>query len=242
MTAARGGDEITLSGPPRNASAVVRLDSPGREAVPIRITLAGQPAIYRAHVRPLGSGTSEVRLRLPDETPPGTYSGQGPLGGRQRGIVVEVEPVLRLRVQPKRTSLSLEVGARSEFGLTIVNGGNVPFDVPKGAGFDLDDAEGQDRALGRALRATLAEGERRVDRFFEEIRADHGGEARVAVREGAGRLEPGEARELTCLLEVPATVQAGRSYLGAWTLGNASHVIVVEVTKGASPNSGRKIG
>jgi len=160
MTAAGGDGEITLSGPPRNASAIVPLDAPGRVVVPIRIALAGQPAIYRAHVRPFGHGTSEIRLRLPDETPPGTYTGQGPLGGRQRGIVVEIEPVLRLRVQPKRTSLAVEAGSRTGFGITIVNGGNVPFDVPRVSVFDFDDAEGQDRALGRALRATLAEGER----------------------------------------------------------------------------------
>jgi hypothetical protein len=239
MTAVRA-EAITFAGPPHNTAAVVSLGPLEDTVVPVTLKIAGEPAVFRSYIRPFGPDKSEIRLRLPRETPPGTYHGVATLGGKPRPIVVEVEPVVRIRVQPKQTSLSVDAGSKKDFGITIVNGGNVPFDVPKVAAFDLDDAEGQDRALGRALRATLPQGERRVDRFFEEIRAAHGGEARVAVRSGVGRLEPGASAELSCLLEVPATVQAGRSYLGAWPLGNASHVIVVLVTKGATPNGGRK--
>ncbi|MGH7502066.1 MAG: hypothetical protein ACREL7_09940 [Longimicrobiales bacterium] len=242
MSAARGGEAITLSGPPSNTSGVAPLDSGGRAIVAITLELAAGPAIYRASVRPLGHGTSEIRLRLPADTPPGTYNGEGPFGGGPRDIVVEVEPVLRLRIHPRRTSLAAEAGARSEFEITLVNSGNVPFDVPKQSMLDLDDAEGQDRALGRALRAELPVGERRVDRFFEELRADHGGEARVAVASGGVRLEPGEASELTCRLELPLTVQEGRSYFGAWQLGNASHLINVDITKGRGPSIRRRPG
>jgi hypothetical protein len=158
MSAARGGEAITLSGPPHNASAVVPLEAAGHAVVPITVSLASGPAIYRASVRPFGEGTSEIRLRLPAETAPGTYRGEGSVGGTARGIVVEVEPVVRIRMHPRRTALSVDAGARTEFFLTIVNGGNVPFDVPKESVFDLDDAEGQDRALGRALRADLPDG------------------------------------------------------------------------------------
>lgn len=242
MSAVRAGEAITLSGPPRSMSAVVRLDPPGEGVVPVTMKLAGGAGIFRAHVRPFGHGTSEIRLRLPRETPPGTYNGEGPFGGEQRGIVVEVEPDVRVRVHPKRTALSVEAGSRAPFEITIVNTGNVPIELPTNAVFDLDDAEGQDRALGRALRATLPDGERRVDRFFEEIRATHGGEARVTIQSGAGPLAPGETRELSCVLDVPATVQAGQSYLGAWPLGNGGHVLLVEVTKGAPPTTGRKTG
>jgi hypothetical protein len=240
MTTARAAREaIALSGPPREVMAVVPLGMAGKAVVPLRLMLGGEPAIFRAHVRPFGQGASEIRLRLPEETPPGTYRGAGSFEGEERDVVVEVEPVLRLRVRPGRTALAGAAGATVPFSITVVNAGNVPIEVPKAAQFDLDDDEGQDLALGRTLRATLAEGERRVDRFFEEIRAQHGGEARVRVREGAGPLAAGVMRRLACELEIPATARAGRSYLGAWRLANAGHAIAVEVTKGGAPRFGR---
>ncbi len=235
MAAARTGADIALTGPPHNASAVVAIEPSGDRVVPVTLQLAGGPAMYRASVRPLGAGTSELRLKLPRETAPGTYTGQATVGGAQRAVVVEVEPVVRIQIQPKRTSFSGAPGSRSPFKIVIANGGNVPFDVPKSSALDLDSAEGQDRALGRSLRATLGPGERRVDRFFEELRDDHGGEARVVVTEGAGALGAGESRGLSCLLEIPDTAQVGRSYLGAWQLANASHVVVVDAVKGSSP-------
>ena len=126
-----------------------------------------------------------------------------------------------------------------EFHVTAVNDGNVPFDVPAADVFDLDDTVRQERALGRTLRAPLAQGEQRVDRFFAELRDAHGGEAHVVVRRGAGRLAPGESRELTCILDVPAMAKEGHSYVGPWLLGNTAHVIVAEITTNAPTDTGR---
>ncbi len=241
MTTAHHGAEITLSGPPHNMSVVLRLVSSRTAVVPISISVGGEATIYRGVVRPVGKDASEIRLRLPSDTPPGIYSGEGTIAGEPRGIMLQVERVMKLRVQPKRTMVTAAASSSVEFALTVVNGGNVAFEVPESDVFDLDVA-GQNRALGRTLRATLSEGERRVDRLFEELRENHGGEARVAVKSGAGRLEPGESRELTCLLDVPAMAQEGRTYSGAWRLGNNAHVIVAEILKSARHNNGRTNG
>ncbi len=112
----------------------------------------------------------------------------------------------------------------------MLNASNVAVEVPQETSMDLD-AEDQERAFGRALRAELPEGESRVDRFFEELREGHGGEARLTVVDGAGALEPGESRELRCRVEVPMTVQPGRSYGGSWEIGNAGHFLTLEVGK-----------
>ena len=239
MKAVRRGDEITLSGPPRHTAVVVPIDLSAERIVPISISVANQPAIYRAVVRAFGSGKSEILLRLPGDTPPGKYTGEGTVGGKTRAIVVEVEPDMRLRVQPKQTLVSVAASSRVEFSLSVLNGGNVPFDVPKSGVLDLDDAAGQDLALGRTLRASLSRGERRVDRYFEELREGHAGEARVTVRNGAGRLEPGDSRELTCVLDVPAVAKEGRLYVGAWQIGNVAHVIVAEIRTGTQTRNGR---
>jgi len=105
--------------------------------------------------------------------------------------------------------------------------------VKRAIELDLEDGEGQDRALGRALRAELGEGETRVDRFFEELREGYGGVARLAVTHGDAVLEPGRSCELVALLDLPVTVQARHSYSGTWQIGDVAHLIDVEVTKGA---------
>lgn len=236
MTSVRVGDELALKGPPSNVRAVVALDVENAEAIPLALNIAGKVTIYSAVLRPVAGGTCEIRLRLPDAIAPGTYSGEATVNGKPRAVRVEIEPQLRIRLQPAQTMLTMEAASSKPFALTLFNGGNVAIDVPKAVTLDLDDADGQDRALGRSLRATIARGEQRMERFFEELRLVHGGEARVTIRSGAGPLRPGEARELACVLDVPDTVSAGRSYTGSWDLGPASHVIVADIMISSRPN------
>jgi hypothetical protein len=225
------GAEIVLTGPPRSVSAVIPLFTAQR-IVPIALQLAGSPEVHNARVRPFGRDASEIRLRLPRATPPGSYRGQATVAGVAQVVVAVVEPELHLELQPGRSDLSAAAGSRVEFSLELTNGGNVAFDVPAVVTFDLDDSDDQSRALGRALRAELQPGERRIDRLFEELRVGHGGEARVSLGAGKGPLSPGEVRRLGCVLEVPAMVESGRSYDGAWQLADATHVLLVTVKNG----------
>lgn len=228
MKAVRAGEALVLTGPPAGAAALVRVPPRGR-VLPVTLKLPDGPAVHRAYLRPFGEDASEIRLRLPPGTPPGTYRGQATLGGAEVEVAVVVEQVLQLRARPKRSAFTVRPGTRVEFDLDLANAGNVSVEVPGAVTLDFDETAGQDRALGRALRATLAPGERRVDRFFEEMREMHGGEATLTIAAGAGPIGPGETRELRCVLDVPASALPGRSYLGAWRVANASHVIVLEV-------------
>lgn len=225
-------EAVTLRGPPQRLTAVVRLETSGREVFPVTVKLPGGSAVLRASVTPFGRDTSEIRLELPRETPPGTYGGVAPLGGKNREIVLEVEPVERLRIHPRHTTLTAGPGSREQFSVTVVNAGNVPFEIPRTASFDLEDDDGQDRALGRALRAELGDNETRMDRFFEEIRELHGGEARLTVARGAGVVKPGQSCELSNYLDVPVTVKPGRTYTGGWDIGDTAHLIVLKAING----------
>jgi len=235
MNAVRLGNEIVLSGPPRKVTAIVAIDVARTTVVPIAIRIGEQPSIFRGVLRAIVSGSSEIRLRLPDDMTAGSYAGEATIHGKPQAVIVEVEAAPRLRLQPRQTTVTVKAASSVEFVLTLMNSGNVAFDIPKAATIDLDDADGQDRALGRTLRAALGTDERRVDRFFEELRASHGGEARVVVKRGAGRLLPGDVRELACALEIPDGVRPGRSYVGAWQIGPSAHVIVTDIMASARP-------
>lgn len=232
---------FTLAGPPRSTSAFVPLDPSVGRIVPVMMKIGDKLTGYRAYVRRFSEDTSEIRLRLPPETPPGHYRGQASVGGEQLGIVVNVEPVSRIRVRPAQSAVDAAAGGHAEFEVVLTNAGNIPFDIPNAGTFDLDSSEGQDRALGRALRAKLEPHERRVDRFFEEMRELHGGEAQIEVGKGAGALEPGASRTLHCRIAVPDIAQPGQSYTGTWELDGAVHTITVEVTGAAPRTRGRAI-
>ncbi|MGH7462679.1 MAG: hypothetical protein ACREMA_16850, partial [Longimicrobiales bacterium] len=156
--ATRTDADITFTGPPTNLKAIVPFAAPDQKVLPVTLKIGGEPAVFRSYIKPFGNDRSEIRLRLPRETAAGTYNGAATVAGKPMPVVVRIDAVFRLRVQPPRTSISADAGARADFSLTIMNVGNVPFEVPKTAQFDLDDAEGQDRARGRALRATLPAG------------------------------------------------------------------------------------
>jgi hypothetical protein len=220
----REGGAIELAGPPHKLSGLIP-HALTQRIVPLALQLQRELTIVEAHARAWNNDTVQLRLKLPRDTAAGTYRGEATLGGQTHAVVLAVEPVLDLRVQPKQTRLDSR--AKAEFSVEVTNRGNVAFDIDKSFAFDLDDNEGQGRALGRALRARLSPDESRVDRFFEELRADHGGEARVTIIDGSGTLEPAATRLLRCRLELPDDVRAGRTYTGAWKLGNTAHVIVV---------------
>ena len=236
-------EQITLSGPPQYLQAVIQNFPVEKGMISVTLTIGRETGIHRALLRPLGRSNSELLLKLPPQTAPGSYRGDADFdgdansGAKRRPIMVEIEPVTQLMLHPEQTTLEAGPASKSEFNLLIVNLGNVPVDIPESSTFDLDDEQAQDGALGRSLRAKLPQGEQRVDRFFEELRVSHGGEARVLVRAGAGSLAPGESRTLQCTLVAPDMIQAGRSYSGDWPLGNTAHIIAVTAAKTAPRNS-----
>ena len=237
---ARVGDDIVLLGPPRNVSGLVPIAVSRSSLIPVSISVGEESAVYRGTLRAAGVRGGELRLRLPPGTPPGVYTGEATVRGETKRLRVEIEPVLRLNLQPNQTTLSVRAATSVEFSVTVSNDGNVPFEIPKTGVLDLDDGVAQERALGRTLRAELVQGEHRIDRYFDELKEGHGGEAHVAVRSGAGTLRPGEAREITCLLDVPSTAKAGRSYAGPWRIGNTAHVIVADIEAGTGPVNGKR--
>ncbi len=239
MSANPPGEAITLSGPPRHVTGIIPIEVARSTVLPVSVMHGGQATIYRAVLRPIGIGNAELRLRLPEHFASGRYSGEVTLDGKPHAMRIDVEAVPRLRIDPRQTVVTAEPASSVPFTVTVTNTGNVAFEIAKVDTLDLDDVAGQDRALGRTLRAPLNDNERRVDRLFEELRQVHGGEGRVTVRSGAGPLAPGESRVLSCVFDVPDSSQSGRSYVGAWELGSAAHLIVADIMVSERPTKAR---
>lgn len=232
---AYAGDDVLLIGPPRSLSGRVAFAAPKSQIVPVSISVGDVATVYRATLRPAGGSASELRLRLPADTPAGTYTGEAMLFGKPQRLRAQVEPLMRLIIEPRQLQLVLAEGRPAEFSLFVTNDGNVDVDVPSSATLDLDDGVAQERALGRTLRAKLAEGEHPIDRLFDELRGAHGGEGTVTVRAGAGLLRPGDARQLNCVLSASGAATPGRVYEGAWQIGTSALFIVAEIQSSERP-------
>lgn len=198
---------------------------PGIEPSPLRIRT------MRGSKPPLAL----VSFRLPRTTRPGHYDGTMELGGAEVPIEIDVHPRPQMRFYPPWLSLAAHPDERLEINVGAHNQGNVEIPIERRSSFCLFDPRGVDVAIYHALTEEPPADQRRLDRAAEDIAESHGGLVRATVREGAGMLSPGEFRELTIELHFSERVRPGRSYYGAWFLGESGLGLQVE---GIRPSEG----
>lgn len=237
VTASRVDGGIHIRGTPPNLFAAMQLTAAQARAVSVSLDTPGKaiknifeltpPAVQ---VSALGNvGVCRLHLRLPRNTPPGTYRGTVEIDEQTQPLVVEVEPRKRISIFPKRTTIRGKAGERVEFSLTLLNLGNVPLDVPKVSGFGLYHKKGLDLAVGSAFHKNLDKGERRIDSFMEALQDGYGGVVTLKLREGAGTLETGDSRDVTAVLQIPSQAVPGNEYWGLWSMYDYNYKIEIEV-------------
>ncbi len=210
---------MRFRGPPHRLTSLVALpEGPDGPGVP-KALLEGAE-IRGFAIRPLrrdGPGMSKVTLRLPKTTPPGRYPGSIDVGGRQVPVVVEVEPRPRVEVSPSRLAFEVEPGAEVTTSVTLLNVGNVRFEVPAASTFCVFDGSGVDHAFWVALVSEAPNAKRRVDLLLDDLAESHGGLVEVRARAAGKRIvAPGEASEVEVTLRFSDRLRAGRSYAGSW--------------------------
>ncbi|UCH64118.1 MAG: hypothetical protein JSU77_06785 [Fidelibacterota bacterium] len=235
MTAAAESREtIHIRGAPPHLSAVLPLRRPVSGPVSASVDLpkkVAEMAPLSARVSLLGhAGLTHLHLKLPRNTPPGAYQGAVEIEDQRKLLIVEVEPRARIRVIPKRATIQSQAGKTADLKITLINMGNVALEVPKTSSFCIYQQRGVDLAIGRTFQAELDKNERRIDRLMEELREGYGGVVKLKIKMGAGKLEPGDARDLDIVLQLPAQVVAGCSYWGSWPLFGYNFKIDIEIT------------
>jgi len=187
---------------------------------------------------PAGPSATRFLVTLPATTPPGSYTGAVQLDRERHPITLEVHPQTNLLVAPSRLEVRAAAGAEVDVALTLVNAGNVDFELARVHAFNLMELDAIEETIHAALREDPAPGERRLDRFVDELAARHGGLVRVGVEEGAGTISPGATQQVRALLRLPAELSAGATYSSTWPLGNLNlsvNVFVDAATKTTRP-------
>jgi len=170
-------------------------------------------------VRPLtreGLNVGKVTLRLPKSTPPGSYAGSVEIGGRTLPVAVEVEPRPKVEVSPSRLVLEVEPGAEVTVDVTLLNIGNVPFDVPAASTFCVFDGSGVDHAFWVAFVTDPPEGKERIDLLLDDLAESHGGLVEVRARASERTVAPGESRNVQVTLRFSDRIRPGHAYAGSW--------------------------
>lgn len=230
--------DIRIRGKPPNLFAALPLTASQTQSISVSldtpdkaIKSAFESAPPAVHVSPADNigAVTRLHLRLPRSTPPGTYRGSMKIKKQSQPIVVEVEPRKRISIFPKRTTICCKAGERAELHLTLSNMGNVPLTVPKASGFGLYNKRGMDLAVGSSFKKQLDKDERRIDDFMEALHDRYGGVVTLKIREGAGTLEPGDARDVTVVFQVPSQVVPDNEYWGLWSMYDYNYKIEIEV-------------
>jgi hypothetical protein len=209
---------VSFRGPPHRLTSLVPLpEEPESLARPIA-SLEGVE-IRGLAVRTLtreGLNMGKMTLRLPRSTPPGEYAGSVEIGGREHPVTVEVEPRPRVEASPSRLSFEVQPGAEVTADVTLLNTGNVPFEIPAASTFCMFDGGGLNHAFWVAFTSDPAEGKQRIDLLLDDLAESHGGLVEARARATERTLAPGESRQVQLTLRFSDRIRPGHAYAGSW--------------------------
>ncbi len=179
-----------------------------------------------------------LRLSLPADLAPGTYKGVLRYGEEERPVELEVEAAPGLRVIPEQLRVSVHPGDLVGADITVLNSGNVPIPIRAVHAFGVFMEGGVERALRLAYHDGLAEGQRRVDVIADNLAQAHPGLVKVKVQEGACEVAAGGMQSIGILLDIPATVERGRTYRGNWEVANLVYPVTITVVDDPEEDTG----
>ena len=229
---------VVLRGPPRRLASNHLPDGVGSLATgrlpmsAVSVLVDGAvPERARIRVGRQPGARAQLRLRLASDTPPGRYEGAATVGDQTIPILIDVEPAARLHASPSRFETSAEPGGAETIQIELMNGGNLPVDIPARSSFCLFDGGGIDHAVWAALTMEPPEGKGRADLLLDDLAASHGGLVDVRVRDGAGSIAPGTQRACQVELRFSDRLRPGRRYAGAWEVAGLRVPIRVETPR-----------
>jgi hypothetical protein len=234
------GDAIHIRGTPPSLFSILQLEdaSPGPLTLELQLPLikrnASLPTAKLSRIK--GTDLARCKLRLDRMTPPGIYKGTVEIQKQHIPLVVEVESRRQLRLFPKYANLEASRGSQQKFRLTMINAGNVPFEIPKLSAFGLYDQMGVDTAVGKVFNKKSAEHGSLVEHLMQQLQQGYGGIVKLDLGQGAGELNPGEVRELEIDIHIPDDVVPGRPYWGLWKICDYNFKFEIDITAAADPN------
>ncbi len=157
-----------------------------------------------------------INLSLPYDTPPGNYEKLIQVGGKDRKVRLIVQPTIEIAVHPDEfTFQDSHPGTVHLATLTVINLGNLPFQIPEIKHVAALDMDYLCRALGIAFREKDTEGlTATLDRATQNIKENLTNWADTRVTEAGKILEPGDSMVVNLKITMPKNANAYNDYSG----------------------------
>jgi len=225
--------QLRLQGPPRRLRVTGAAVPKGGTGTLVLTASAksGQAVSVPAHVVQRREEASQLRARLPRDTPPGTYAARLEIEGAMHPVEITVEPQERLSARPAQSDFDGEPGGTAEITLTLFNRGNVAINIPETIVIGIYDNDGLEEAFASTYRQETDDALKLIGHWVAKLREGYGGLLKCSVVAGAGALAPGEQHALTIKTTLPSKLKPGHSYHGALEIGPLTHSIGVNVHK-----------
>jgi hypothetical protein len=175
---------------------------------------------------------SAVAVLPGNALPAGTHEGTLTAGESTWAAIVEMPKIVALQVFP--TEVHVAIGDAAVATVDVINTGNEEVSIRRSYGVPIELPE----VLTRAIVAGIGSRSGGVERWgaaADAVAESQVGVARIAVRSGSGALAAGESRRIVAAVSPPDGLDTSNSYVGTWTIENASVRLLLTVSAERGP-------
>lgn len=224
---------IKLGGAPRQVLLQTHLPSLTQvEFVPDK-TLSGfmdaQKRSFR--IRKDSDGIiKQVKIRLPEATPPGDYKGTLKSGTQEYPVAIQVNEKVRLQISPVTLHIVGKPGEKIQAQLLLSNKGNVAIDIPERDAIGFYDDDGLEVAFATSYGMKSDDPLVLLKTFIGKLREGHSDLVKIRVLDGAGALPPAAQKCVTLEFAIPSNAKSKHNFHGVWSLGSVEYALTLTVT------------
>lgn len=222
-------EEIILNGPPSDMRGHIFFNNENEEQVKVK----GLPIQHLTKNTFLNNGDDanlKVSLRLNSkekkieevwhkvnaQTPPGTYESLLMVGGKKRKLKMIVQPCIKIDLLPANLSFQgASPGTKHKATITLVNMGNLPFQIPEVKHITTLDMDFLCRATALAIRGKGAEGyASMMDEITRNVHDNITDWISVNLKESGKVIAPGKSTLIELTFTLPKDIDPNRDYSG----------------------------
>lgn len=221
------GDELVLNGPPDDLRGHMLIHNTLSEPLNVRSLPLMLKTKDRSRpvasslqlscrLKPGESQLAEVWHQLNFDTPPGTYSHELIIGGKKRVVNIIVQQHIAIDLYPHEFFFTGSApGTRHNAVFTVVNTGNVAFEIPDVKHIAALDMDFFCRAFGMGMRKSGSEGvEKMLDEVTRNMQHHLADWAAASIEEKGKILQPGERSVVNLQISMPAQSDGSKDYSG----------------------------
>ncbi|NJX13980.1 hypothetical protein [Tamlana crocina] len=221
-----GDETIILNGAPTKLSGTVQLRNTDKTNTRVRyiglkpttsksLNKLSDISLYmNTKLRAGETKLQSLTVSLPLETPPGTYHQFIEIKGKKKQVQLVVQPSINVAVQPNEFTLQgTAPGTKHSVSFTVLNRGNLDFQIPNPKHVAALDMDMLCRAFGFGVRDRKANGfNATMDQITQHIKEQLPNWASAKIAEAGQIIKPGKQMLVTFSFVMPKEAQADNDY------------------------------